>query len=75
MQPVTDRVESEGICIMVVRSESIGKQRAKQLTALVAERIRVVGDVLAFVIEHGQSKIKMEKPRLDELKTDHLPAR
>jgi len=60
MQPVTDGVEPEGVRIMLIRNQCIGKQFSKDLTALLAEGIRVIGDMVARIVEDGQCKIKME---------------
>ena len=44
----------------------------QQPTALLTERVRIVGNVITLVVEHGQSKIEMEEPRVDQLKADHF---
>src|SRR5512133_150381 len=60
VQPIADRIQSKGVRIMLVRNQGIGKQLPKQLTAVLAESVRVVGDMVTDVIQDGQSKIKME---------------
>ena len=72
MQPVADRVESEGVGVMLARNESIWKQSSQQPAAPRTERVRVVGNVITLVIEDGQSKIEVEEPRVDQLKAEHL---
>ena len=72
MQPVADRVESEGVRVMLTRNESIWEQSIQQPAARPTEGVRVVGNVISLVVEDGQSKIEMEESRVDELKAEHL---
>ena len=44
----------------------------QQLTALLTERVRIVGNVIPFVVEDRQSKIEMKEPRVDQFQADHL---
>ena len=55
-----------------LRNEGIREQLTQKLTALLTERVRIVGNVITLVVEDRQSKIEMEQPRIDQLKADHL---
>ena len=59
MQPIADRIQSKGVRIMLVSNQGIGEQLPKQVTAVLAESLGVVGDMVPDVIQDGQSKIKM----------------
>ncbi len=63
MQPVADRVQPEGVRVVLVRDERIGEQLSQQPAARLTERLRVVGDVITLVVEDSQRKIEVEEPR------------
>src|SRR5512133_797250 len=75
MQPVADRIESEGVCIMLIGDQSMGKELSKQAAPRLAKCPGIVGDVITLVIEDDQRKIKTEEPRVDQFEADHLAAR
>jgi phage terminase large subunit-like protein len=66
---VGDDVEPQHRGVLRRGEDGVGEQPAQHLTAALAERLRVVGDVV--VAEHRQRGVQVVEARVDQRQADH----
>ena len=69
MTSVADRVESEDGRVGLGGLDRVGEQLPQQSAAARRERTREVHDLL--VVQHGQRRVQVVEPRIDELQAEH----